>query len=313
MPAPTPASVSPVTHTLGFPRIGRDRALKWALERHWRRETDSASLQETARRVRLETRQTHREAGIVRPACGDFTFYDGMADLCLLFGQAPGRFGDLPNDLDSLFALARGVRDERGSLAPLAMTKWFDTNYHYLVPELDAERPFRVDAERLLADIRESLRDDPASKPVLIGPLTFLWLSSGASPATRLGRAPALADAYATLLSEIADLGAEWVQIDEPILGLDLPAEWVAAFEPVYHRMKTPGLRLLLATYFAPIDGRVSLLAGLPVDGVHVDAASGGDLSALADRLPAFKVLSAGVLDGRSIWRADLDALLDRP
>ncbi|MFP4251660.1 MAG: 5-methyltetrahydropteroyltriglutamate--homocysteine S-methyltransferase [Guyparkeria sp.] len=312
MPAPTPVSASPVTHTLGFPRIGRDRALKWALERHWRGEIDSAALRETGDRIRRESRESHREAGVTRPACGDFTFYDGMADLCLLFGQAPSRFGDLRNDLDSLFALARGVRDERGSLAPLAMTKWFDTNYHYLVPELDAARPFRVDAERLLADIRESLRDDPASKPVLIGPLTFLWLSGGVSCEARLRRAPALADAYAALLSDIAGLGAEWVQIDEPILGLDLPAEWLAAFEPVYHRMKTPGLRLLLATYFAPIDGRVSLLAGLPVDGVHVDAASGGDLSALADRLPAFKVLSAGVLDGRSIWRADLDALLDR-
>lgn len=301
-----------VTHTLGFPRIGRNRALKWALEEYWRGESDRNALCETARAVRDDSRRWHREAGITRPACGDFTFYDGMADLCLLFGQAPQRFGDLPNDLDSLFALARGKQAEAGGLAPLAMTKWFDTNYHYLVPELDAERPFRLDAGRLLDEIRESLGSDSSSKPVLIGPLTFLWLSRGASREGRLARAPELAGAYAALLEEIAGLGAEWVQLDEPILGLDLPADWLAAFEPVYHRVKTPGLRLMLATYFAPIEGRVALLAGLPVDGVHVDATSGGELEAIADRLPAFKVLSAGVLDGRSIWRADLAALLDR-
>ncbi len=302
----------PVTHTLGFPRIGLDRALKWALERHWRGETDTASLEETASTVRAESRGWHREAGITRPACGDFTFYDGMADLCLLFGQVPERFGDLSNDLDSLFALARGARGEEGSLAPLAMTKWFDTNYHYLVPELDADRPFRVDAARLLDEIREALADNPAAKPVLIGPLTFLWQSAGVDRVERLRRAPALAEAYASLLGEIAALGADWVQLDEPILGLDLPADWLAAFEPVYHRLRTPGLRLMLASYFSSLDGRLALLAGLPVDGVHVDATTGDDLEALADRLPAYKVLSAGVLDGRSIWRADLAALLDR-
>ncbi|MFI9651302.1 5-methyltetrahydropteroyltriglutamate--homocysteine S-methyltransferase [Guyparkeria halopsychrophila] len=309
MPATT---TYPVTHILGFPRIGRERALKWALERHWRGEIDADALQHAAREVRAESRQWFRGAGVERPACGDFTFYDGMADLCLLFGQAPDRFGDLPNDIASLFALARGKPSEQGSLAPLAMTKWFDTNYHYLVPELDATRPFRLDADRLLTEIRESLADDPASKPVLIGPLTFLWLSAGVSREERLRRAPELADAYATLLSEIAALGAEWVQLDEPILGLDLPADWLAAFEPVYHRLKTPGLRLLLASYFSPIEGRLALLASLPVDGLHVDVSAGDDLDALADRLPAFKVLSAGVLDGRSIWRADLPALLDR-
>ncbi|MFO7808277.1 5-methyltetrahydropteroyltriglutamate--homocysteine S-methyltransferase [Guyparkeria sp.] len=306
------ASNYPVTHTLGFPRIGSDRALKWALERHWRGEANADALLQIGRQVRAESHQWHRETSVGRPACGDFTFYDGMADLCLLFGQAPPRFGDLPNDLDSLFALARGKSSHQGSLAPLAMTKWFDTNYHYLVPELDAQRPFRLDADRLLTQIRESLADDPASKPVLIGPLTFLWLSGGVGREARLQRALELADAYATLLSEIAALGAEWVQIDEPILGLDLPTDWLAAFEPVYHRLKTPGLRLLLASYFSPVDGRLALLANLPVDGVHVDVSAGDDLEVLADRLPAFKVLSAGVLDGRSIWRADLSALLDR-
>ncbi|MFA7521546.1 MAG: 5-methyltetrahydropteroyltriglutamate--homocysteine S-methyltransferase [Halothiobacillaceae bacterium] len=309
---PAKPSQTLVTHTLGFPRIGADRALKWAVESYWRDDCDEAELESCALAVRQAARQWHREAGIVRPAAGDFTFYDGIADLALLFGQAPERFGDLPNDHQSLFALARGRKSDGVNIAPLAMTKWFDTNYHFLVPELDAGRPFRLDADRYLATVREALAEDPTTKPVLVGPITFLWLSRGATADERLARAPELAEAYAALLARLAELGADWVQLDEPVLGLDLPPEWLAAFEPVYHRLKPTGIRLLLASYFAALDGRVSLLAGLPVDGLHVDLTAGDDIEALIDRLPTFKVISAGVLDGRSIWRADLGGLLDR-
>ena len=308
-------SHSPITHTLGFPRIGSDRALKWSLEAYWRssrRPEDRRRLEDVAGSVRGEARRWHREAGIDRPAAADFTFYDGLADLALLFGQAPARFGDLPNDPDALFALARGRDAGQESIAPLAMTKWFDTNYHFLVPELDAGRPFRLDADRFLELVHEAVAENPAAKPVLVGPMTFLWLARGASAEERLRRAPALAEAYAALLSRLADAGVDWVQIDEPVIGLDLPPAWLAAFEPTYHRLRTPGVRLLVASYFAPIEGRLSLLATLPVEGLHVDLTATDDIESLIDRLPDFKVVSAGVLDGRSIWRADLDALLDR-
>jgi len=194
----------------------------------------------------------------------------------------------------------------------MEMTKWFDTNYHFLVPELDAGRPFRLDADRYLALVDEALAEDGNAKPVLVGPMTFLWFARGASVEERLARAPSLAEAYSALLARLAEAGVDWVQVDEPVLGLDLPPAWLAAFEPVYHRLHTPGVRLLLASYFAPIDGRLGLLSALPVDGVHVDLSTTGELEALADRLPDFKVISAGVLDGRSIWRADLGAALDR-
>ena len=312
---PTTFSRPPVTHTLGFPRIGSDRALKWSLETYWRgarRPEDRRRLEHDAARVRGEARRWHRAAAIDRPAIGDFSFYDGLADLALLFGQAPLRFGDLPNDLDALFALARGRETEDGSIAPLAMTKWFDTNYHFLVPELDAGRPFRLDADRYLEPVNEALAENPAAKPVLVGPMTFLWLARGVTADERLARAPALADAYAALLARLADAGVDWVQIDEPVLGLDLPPAWLAAFEPIYHRLRTPGVRLLVASYFAPIEGRLGLLASLPVEGVHVDVTTTDDIDALIDRLPEFKVVSAGVLDGRTIWRADLEALIDR-
>lgn len=302
---------APVTHTLGFPRIGEGRALKWSLEGHWRGDISAEKLARTAVDVRHDGLSWQTAAGIERPATGDFSLYDGMADHALLFGQAPARFGDLPNDDASLFALARGREEGDNKLAPLAMTKWFNTNYHYLVPELDAGRPFSLDAERYLAVVREALTAEPQAKPVLIGPMTFLWLSRGATSQARLSRAEELAGAYAALLAELARLGVEWVQIDEPILGLDLPDDWLAAFEPTYHRLKTHGVRLLLATYFGDLNGQIAPATGLPVDGLHVDATGGTDLINVIDRLPAFKVLSVGLLDGRSVWRADLEAILD--
>jgi len=302
----------PVTHVPGYPRIGEERALKWALERHWRAELPAAELEGIAAGVRRDAWAAQAVAGIDRPASSDFSFYDGLADLALLFGQAPRRFGHLPNTLDALFDLTRGKQAGEEKIPPLAMKKWFNSNYHYLVPELDAGRPFRLDAERFLAPLREAVAVDPRTKAVLVGPLTFLWLSRGASADDRLARSAELAAVYADLLGQIAALGIEWVQIDEPILGLDLPPAWLAAFEPVYHRLKTPGLRLMLATYFGELDGHVSTITSLPVDGVHVDATTGTDLAAVVDRLPSFKVVSVGILDGRSIWRADLAALLDR-
>ncbi|MFO7581492.1 5-methyltetrahydropteroyltriglutamate--homocysteine S-methyltransferase [Guyparkeria sp.] len=302
----------PVTHLLGYPRMGEGRALKWALERHWRGDSSAETLESVAADIRGESLRSQLTSGIDRPATGDFSFYDGMADLALLFGQAPARFGDLPNTLDSLFALTRGVETAGEKLAPLAMKKWFNSNYHYLAPELDAGRPFRVDAARFLEPIREAMAECPGVKPVLIGPLTFLWLSRGADAPDRLARSAELADAYAAVLAALAALGIEWVQIDEPVLGLDLPPEWRAAFEPTYHRLKTPGLKLLLATYFGELDGQVALAAGLPVDGLHLDATTNVDLSTVVDRLPSFKVLSVGIIDGRSIWRADPERLLDR-
>ncbi|MFP4272562.1 MAG: 5-methyltetrahydropteroyltriglutamate--homocysteine S-methyltransferase [Halothiobacillaceae bacterium] len=302
----------PTTHLLGYPRIGHDRALKWALESYWRGEHDAAALETVARTIRQAAGHDQAEAGIDRPATGDFSLYDGMADLALAFGQAPARFGDLPNSPDALFALARGQQVGDRKLPPLAMKKWFNSNYHYLVPELDAGRPFRLDTERLLEPMRTAISENPRAKAVLIGPMTFLWLSRGTTAASRLARAPELARAYAELLSRVAELGFEWIQIDEPVLALDLPAEWLAAFEPVYHRMRTPGLKVLLATYFGPIDGAVGLATALPVDGLHVDATVTNDPGAIIDRLPSFKILSVGIIDGRSIWRADPEALLDR-
>jgi len=300
------------THTLGFPRIGERRALKWALESHWRGESSAQALQATAKSVREQIFHAHKEAGITHPPVGDFSFYDHMADTALLFGQVPHRFGSTANTLDNLFTLGRGKNVAGQNIAPLAMKKWFNSNYHYLVPELEADQPITLDAARYLDLVREALAANPAAKPVLVGPLTFLYLSRGLDEAGRLAKAEALAAGYQLLLNELKALGVAWVQIDEPILTLDLPADWLQAFEPTYHRLKVPGIKLLLTTYFGDLNGNVALAANLPVDGLHIDATMTRDLIAVADRLPDYKVLSVGILDGRSIWRADLAPMLQR-
>jgi 5-methyltetrahydropteroyltriglutamate--homocysteine methyltransferase len=301
-----------ITHTLGFPRIGERRALKWALESHWRGESSAQALQATAKSVRAQTFHAHKESGITHPPVGDFSFYDHMADTALLFGQVPHRFGSTANTLDNLFTLGRGKNVAGQNIAPLAMKKWFNSNYHYLVPELEADQPIALDAARYLDLVREALAANPAAKPVLVGPLTFLYLSRGLDEAGRLAKAEALAAGYQLLLNELKALGVAWVQIDEPILTLDLPADWLQAFEPTYHRLKVPGIKLLLTTYFGDLNGNVAMAANLPVDGLHIDATATDDLIAVADRLPDYKVLSVGILDGRSIWRADLIHLLKR-
>ena len=305
-------ATTPTTHVLGFARIGERRALKWAQEQYWRGAISRAHLEQTATDIRAGQRADYAAAHIDLPPAGDFSFYDHVADTALLFGQVPARFGTLANTIDALFTLGRGQHIDGQNIAPLAMKKWFNSNYHYLVPELTADQPIRLDADRYLALVREALAENPNAKPVLLGPVSFLYLSRGLDEAGRLDKAPALAAAYHKLLGKLHALGAQWVQIDEPILTLDLPAAWLGAFEPTYHRLKTPGIRLLLTTYFGDINGNVTLAANLPVDGLHIDATATADLIAVADRLPDYKVLSVGIIDGRSIWRADLAALLDR-
>ena len=306
----TPSQIT--THTLGFPRIGERRALKWALESHWRGELPARELNIAAVVVRHQTQRAHAEAGITHPPVGDFSFYDHMADTALLFGQVPKRFGSTDNTLENLFTLGRGENVDGQNIAPLAMKKWFNSNYHYLVPELEADQPIELDAARYLDLVREALATNSAAKPVLVGPLTFLYLSRGLDETGRLAKAEALAGGYQLLLNELKALGVTWVQIDEPILTLDLPADWLHAFEPTYHRLKVPGIKLLLTTYFGDLNGNVALAANLPVDGLHIDATMTSNLIAVADRLPDYKVLSIGILDGRSIWRADLAPLLLR-
>jgi len=259
---------------------------------------------------------------------GDFALYDHVADHVLLFGCAPARFGfdGAETPLARLFTLARGVASEApadcgcghahagaAGKPALDMTKWFDTNYHYLVPEFDATTRFALAADGLLAQVRAARALGHAVKVALIGPLSFLWLGRSTDGTDRLALLDNLLPHYAALLGQLKQAGAAWVQLDEPILGLDLPGTWSLAFERAYHQLHGAGVPLLLATYFSPLQEHLSLACKLPVAGLHVDGVRAAEeLRSVADWLPPHKVLSVGIVDGRNVWRADLDACLER-
>jgi 5-methyltetrahydropteroyltriglutamate--homocysteine methyltransferase len=308
-------------HTPGLPRIGEQRELKFALEQFWRGEIGEAALEHTGEQLRARHWQQQIDAGLDFVTVGDFAYYDHVANHIQLFGCEPARFGfsDDASPLSRYFSMARGAADHEHACshapadgAALEMTKWFDTNYHYLVPEFDASTVFSLHAERLLAEVEQALALGHPVKPVLLGPLTFLWLGKARTAALdRLSLLDQLLPVYLQLLQQLKQRGIEWVQIDEPILGLDLPGEWVLAFERSYHALNTAQLSILLATYFSPLEGQLSVACKLPVAGLHVDAIrAAGELISVLDWLPAHKVLSIGIIDGRNVWRTDLDAAL---
>ena len=315
------------THTLGFPRMGAQRELKFALERHWRGEIDAAALETVGAQLRERHWALQRDAGLDVVTVGDFAFYDQVANHIQLFGCEPARFGftGSETELARYFTLARGVADEHehgagcgcgqadgGGTAALEMTKWFDTNYHYLVPEFDAGTTFKLSAARLLAEVAQAQSLGHTPKVALVGPLTFLWLGKEKQDGfDRLDLLETLLPAYVALLTRLRAAGVVWVQLDEPILGLDLPGAWSLAFDRAYHALNTAQVKLMVATYFAPLEDHLSLAAKLPVAALHVDAVRAGhELQAVLDWLPAHRELSIGIVDGRNIWRTDLDQAL---
>ncbi|WP_374286549.1 5-methyltetrahydropteroyltriglutamate--homocysteine S-methyltransferase [Pseudomonas fluvialis] len=305
-----------LAHNLGFPRIGRDRELKKALEAYWKGELDEAALRAVGQRLRAEHWQLQKQAGIQLLPVGDFAWYDQVLGHSLMFGVIPERFRPHSGrpTLDTLFGMARGVSQGGccGATHAQELTKWFDSNYHYLVPEFSAEQSFALSWEQLFEEVAEGRALGHALKPVLIGPLTYLWLGKCKGPAfDKLDLLERLLPVYGEILQRLAGQGIEWVQIDEPILALDLPQDWKTAFERAYNLLqKEPG-RKLIATYFAGLEDNLGLAAGLPVDGLHIDLVRAPEqFPAILDRLPAYKVLSLGVVDGRNVWRSDLHAAL---
>ncbi|MEG2031363.1 MAG: 5-methyltetrahydropteroyltriglutamate--homocysteine S-methyltransferase [Janthinobacterium sp.] len=320
------------THILGFPRIGAARELKSALERHWRGEVSEAALEETGKALRARHWALQKAAGLDFVTVGDFAFYDQVANHIQLLGCEPARFryAAEQSPLARYFAMARGAdshADHAGcahghahqghnahaaSVHALEMTKWFDTNYHYLVPELSPLTRFSLACERLFDEVAEAQALGHQVKAALIGPLTFLWLGKEKTAGfDRLALLEQLLSVYGAVLDRLKRQGVAWVQLDEPILGLDLPNAWRSAFESSYWQLNQVGINILLATYFSPLEENLSLTCRLPVAGLHVDGIRAPhELISVTDWLPAHKVLSVGIVDGRNIWRTDLDAAL---
>jgi 5-methyltetrahydropteroyltriglutamate--homocysteine methyltransferase len=314
------------THVLGFPRMGEQRELKTALERHWRGEIGAEALEAQAAALRARHWALQQRAGLDHVTVGDFALYDHVANLIQLLGCEPRRFGFTGQEtpLQRYFAMARGTAAHAhgqacgcgatsGDGAPaLEMTKWFDTNYHYLVPEFDSATQFSLHAERLLAEVDEAIALPASPKVALLGPVSFLYLGKSKEEGfDRLTLLERLLPVWAQLLERLAARGVTWVQLDEPILGLDLPPAWQAALQQAYARLARADQDLMLATYFSPLAGQLALACALPVAGLHVDAVRAPEeLLAVAQRLPAERVLSVGIVDGRNIWRTDLDRAL---
>ncbi|MEL1263398.1 5-methyltetrahydropteroyltriglutamate--homocysteine S-methyltransferase [Pseudoxanthomonas putridarboris] len=300
--------------TLGFPRIGARRELKFALESYWRGDTTADALRDTARELRRRHWRLQRDAGADAVPCNDFSLYDHVLDTAFLFDAIPDAYRALA-DADPLagyFALARGVQKDGADLRALEMTKWFDTNYHYLVPELHGGQSFRLRGDKPVAEYLEAIADGHVARPVLLGPVSFLLLSKTVDGSDRLALLDRLLPVYAELLSRLKQAGAEWVQIDEPCLVLDLDDDDRAAFLKAYGALaEADRPNLLLATYFGKLGDNLPLAAALPVDGLHLDLVRGLDqLDEVLKVLPKGRVLSAGLVDGRNIWRANLDNAL---
>ncbi len=307
-----------LTHNLGFPRIGAKRELKFALESYWKGESSIDELKASG--AALRQRHWQDQAGLDLVPVGDFSFYDHVLDMSFTLGNLPKRVQGFHGDaLDNYFRVARGrsaasaeAHAGSGGVAAGEMTKWFDTNYHYIVPEFTADTAFRLDASRLLEQTAEARAQGLRVKPVIVGPVTYLALGKAKDGSNRLALLPRLLKAYAELLEIFAAQGVEWVQIDEPILATELGADWRHAFETAYHQLKSSRVKLLLATYFGQLAENRYLAANLPVAGLHVDAVNGrDDLLPLIDHLPVHKVLSLGVINGRNVWKTDLNAVLD--
>ncbi len=305
-----------VAHSLGFPRIGADRELKKALEACWKGDMGEDELQRVGRELRAAHWQLQADAGIELLPVGDFAWYDQVLTHSLMFGVVPERFrpADGVPTLDTLFAMARGVTQQCcGGTQAQEMTKWFDTNYHYLVPEFTAGQQFSLSWTQLFDEVEEARALGHAVKPVLIGPLTYLWLGKAKGEAfDKLELLDQLLPVYGELLERLATQGVEWVQIDEPILILDLPQDWKNAFERAYNLLQRAPLKKLVATYFGGLDDNLGLAATLPVDGLHIDLVRAPEqYPVILDRLPAYKVLSLGLVNGRNVWRCDLDKALE--
>ncbi|MBL4762662.1 MAG: 5-methyltetrahydropteroyltriglutamate--homocysteine S-methyltransferase [Gammaproteobacteria bacterium] len=311
-----------ISHNLGFPRIGAQRALKFALEAYWNHEISLDALEAVGAKLRASHWQLQSESGLDFVPVGDFSWYDHVLDMSCTLGVVPQRFlhskgqhstgknSTRPVSLDDYFAIARGVTRDNTRIAAGEMTKWFDTNYHYIVPELTEDQTFNLHPERILNEIEQAQRLGHKVKPVILGPMTFLWLAKAkGTEFNKLSLLDDLVDVYGQLIDQIQQQGIEWLQIDEPILALDLPQAWQNAFQSTYNRLQFKSLKILVASYFGALQDNLKLACQLPTQGLHIDAVTDAQqVSQAIDLLPEHKVLSVGIINGRNIWRNDLSA-----
>ncbi|PQJ66588.1 5-methyltetrahydropteroyltriglutamate--homocysteine S-methyltransferase [Photobacterium angustum] len=301
-----------ITHILGYPRVGSHRELKFAQEKYWRGDIDQSALKEVGYLLRHRHWDDQVSAGLDYVSVGDFAWYDHVLSTSMLLGHIPQRHDHGFPDLDTLFRVARGKAPTGCECAASDMTKWFNTNYHYIVPEFTADDSFNVSWQQLFEEVAEAKKAGHEVKPVLLGPVSYLWLGKEKEAGfDRLSLLPRLLTAYQQILIKLKALGVEWVQIDEPALSLELPKAWAESFKLAYQVLHGQP-KLLLTTYFDSITHQLDKITALRVDGLHIDlSASPEQLEAVVNAIPSDWVLSAGMINGRNVWRADLTQLLE--
>lgn len=307
------------THNLGYPRIGSKRELKRACEKYWAGKITKAELEETAHHIKVHNWQLQKEAGIDLIPSNDFSYYDQVLDWSLTVGALPKRFFDLAknketDELELYFALARGYQKEGLDITAVEMTKWFDTNYHYLVPEFYKDQKFEFYSEKIIQEYDEAVEIGLQTKPVILGPVSYLLLGKEKEEGFhRLELLDNLLPVYTTILQKLGERGAEWIQFDEPYLGLDLSDQAKGAFTRAYAEIREqfPQLKILTATYFEGLHDNLNLAVELPINALHLDLVRAPEQWEEALKvIPDNRSLSLGLIDGRNIWKNDYQKAL---
>jgi 5-methyltetrahydropteroyltriglutamate--homocysteine methyltransferase len=309
-----------LTNNLGYPRIGSNRELKKACESYWSGKTTIQNLVQVGRDIRKHNWELQKEAGIDLIPSNDFSFYDQVLDHSLMVGAIPKRYHDVilsagNNELDLYFAMARGYQKDGLDITAMEMTKWFDTNYHYIVPEFTRDQQFKLFSNKLLDEYNEGKRLGINTKPVLIGPVSYLLLGKEKEAGfDRIDLIKNLLPVYIEILRKLDEQHVDWVQIDEPFLCLDLTDKDKAAFKYVYTeiRKQFPHLQIMLATYFESLGENTDLALSLPITAIHIDLVKRPEqVTEIIEKLPQHMSLSLGVVDGRNIWKNDYAVSLD--
>ncbi|WBV57797.1 5-methyltetrahydropteroyltriglutamate--homocysteine S-methyltransferase [Chryseobacterium daecheongense] len=303
------------THILGYPRIGSNRELKKACELYWAGKTSLQELLEAGKKIRKQNWELQQEAGIDLIPSNDFSFYDQVLDMTLSVGAIPSRYQDItPNELDLYFAMARGYQKDEHDITAMEMTKWFDTNYHYIVPEFQKDQQFKLFSNKIVNEFIEAKEAGIHTKPIILGLVTYLLLGKEKEEGfDKLDLAQNLLPVYVEILKELEKNGAEWIQLDEPFLALDLDQKAKEVYQNIYAEIakQFPNLKFIVTTYFDGLKDNLSLATTLPVDALHIDLVRAPEqLDEVINAIPETLILSLGVVDGRNIWKNDFNQSL---
>lgn len=303
-----------ITHNLGYPRIGSNRELKKACENYWSGKITSEELIESGKAIRLKNWQLQKQSGLDLIPSNDFSFYDHILDMSVSVGAIPDRFICLKNylrnePLEFYFALARGYQKDGFDITAMEMTKWFDTNYHYIVPEFRTDHKFRLSSDKYLIEFLEAKKSGIITKPVFPGPVSYLMLGKTEDKDyNKLDLLSYLLPVYYEIFSGLAENGAEWIQLDEPMLAMNSNENIRQAFIWTYFEIRKifPQLKIILATYFGGLNENSQFVVKLPVDALHIDLCRApGEFKNIIDLVPEKLILSLGIVDGRNIWKND--------